>query len=103
MFEAHEKIPESRPGDRTRPSLEAVMALQKMLEDGLLDQLDDSNEAPPLEARPPVDRPGLTRLADANRSVFQAVCCFFRDLAHRLYFKPVRKKPTGGKSASESR
>lgn len=53
MFEAHEKIPESRPRDCTRPSLEAVMALQKMLEDGLLDQLDDSDEAPPLEARPP--------------------------------------------------
>jgi len=100
MSENREKMPEFRPGNCARPSLEAVMALQKMLEDGLLDQLDESNEAPPPEVRPAMDRARRTRLADAVQDASRAIRCFFRNLAHKFHWTPGRKEPIGGKSAS---
>lgn len=104
MFEKREKMPEFHPKDCARPSLEAIMALQKMLEDGLLDQLDETNEVQPLELRPSMDRAGRTRQAEVveGASAFRSVHCFFRDLAHKLCLAFGRKKPIGGKSASRS-
>jgi hypothetical protein len=103
MFEKREKTPEFHPKD-CPPSLEAIMALQKMLEDGLLDQLDESNEAPPLAVRPSVDsdRAGRTRPSNAVQNAPRTLRCFFRDLARKLYLALGRKKPIGGKSARGS-
>jgi hypothetical protein len=104
MFEKREKMPEFHPKDCARPSLEAIMALQKMLEDGLLDQLDETNEAPPIEVRPSMDRAGRPLQVEVveSASAFRTVRCFFRDLAHKLCLAFGRKKPIGGKSASGS-
>jgi len=104
MFEKPERIPEFHPKDGARPSLEAIMALQKMLEDGLLDQSDETNEPQPLEVRPSMDRAGRTRQVEVveSASAFRTVHCFFRDLAHKLCLIFGRKKPVGGKSASGS-
>jgi hypothetical protein len=102
MFEKREKTSEFQPKNGARPSLEAIMALQKMLEDGLLDQLNESDEAPPLEVRPSIDRAGSTRQADAVQNTPGTIRCFFRDLAHRLSLALGRKKPIGGKSARGS-
>jgi hypothetical protein len=102
MFEKREKTPEIPP-NCARPSLEAVMALQKMLEDGLLDQLEQTHEAPALEARSSVDgaddHTRRTWQAGTVQNTSWTVGRFFRDLAHKLYY---RKKPIGGKSASGS-
>jgi hypothetical protein len=104
MFEKREKTSEFQPKDGARPSLEAIMALQKMLEDGRLDQLDETDEAPPLEVRPSMDsdRAGRTRQADAVQSAPRMIGRFFSDLAHRLSLALGRKKPIGGKSARGS-
>ena len=102
MFEKRENMPELHPKDRAQPSLEAIMALQKMLEDGLLDQLDETNEALPLEVRPAMDRAGRTRQAESVENASRTVRCFFRDLAHKLCLAFGRNKPIGGKSASGS-
>jgi hypothetical protein len=99
MFEKREEVPEFHPKDCAQPSLEAIMALQKMLEDGLLDQLDEIPETPPSVVHPAIDRAARARLDNADRSIFQTVCCFIRDLAYKLHLVPARKKPTGGKSA----
>jgi hypothetical protein len=102
MFEKREKTLELHPKAGAQPSLEAIMALQKMLEDGLLDQLNEANEAPPPEVRPSMDRAGRTRPAAAVQSAPGTIRCFFRDLAHRLCSALGRKKPIGGKSARGS-
>ena len=102
MLEKREKTSEFQPKNGARPSLEAIMALQKMLEDGLLDQLNETDEAPPLEVRPSIDRAGRTRQADAVQNTPGTIRCFLRDLAHRLSLALGRKKPIGGKSARGS-
>jgi hypothetical protein len=56
MFEKREEVPEFHPKDCAQPSLEAIMALQKMLEDGLLDHLDEIPETPPSVVHPAIDR-----------------------------------------------
>ncbi len=99
MFEKREELPEFHPKDCPRPSLEAIMALQKMLEDGLLDHLDEIPETPPPVTSSAIDRAARTRLDNADQSVFQTVRCFIRDLACKLHLMPARKKPTGGRSA----
>ncbi len=102
MFEKRKKTFESPPNNGIQPSLEAVMALQKMLEDGLLDRLDEIDEPPPPEVHPSIDRAGRTRQADAVQNAPRTIRCFFRDLALRLYLMLGRKKPLGGKSARGS-
>jgi hypothetical protein len=99
MFEKREEVPEFHPKGCAQPSLEAIMALQKMLEDGLLDHLDEIPETPPPVVLPAIDRAARARLDNADQSVFQTVRCFIRDLAYKLHLMPARKKPTGGKSA----
>jgi hypothetical protein len=99
MFEKREEVPEFHPKDCAQPSLEAIMALQKMLEDGLLDHLDEIPEAPPPVVLPVIDRVGRARLDNTDQSIFQTVRCVIRDLAYKLHLMPARKKPTGGKSA----
>jgi hypothetical protein len=98
MFEKREEVPEFSK-NCSPPSLEAIMALQKMLEDGLLDHLDKIPETPRPVVLPVIDRAARARLDNADQSVFQTVRCFFRDLAYKLHIMPARKKPTGGKSA----
>jgi len=103
MFEKHEKTPEFGPKDGPRPSLEAIMALQKMLEDGLLDQVAEAVETPALELQPSMDRAderaGNTRQAGAAQNTSWSVGRFFRDLVHKLF---DRKRSIGGKSATGS-
>ncbi len=99
MFEEREEVPEFNPKNCPQPSLEAIMALQKMLEDGLLDHQDEIPETPPPVVLPAIDRAARARLDNAEQSVFQTVRCFIRDLAHKLHLMPARKKPTGGRSA----
>lgn len=99
MFEKREELPEFHLKDCAQPSLEAIMALQKMLEDGLLDHLDEIPEASQPVVLPAIDRAGHAHLDTADQSIFQTVRCFIRDLAYKLHLMPARKKPTGGKSA----
>jgi hypothetical protein len=78
------------------------MALQKMLEDGLLDQLGESNVAPPPVVPPLIDRAGRARQADAGQTAPWTLRYFFRDLAHKLHLMLRHKKTIGGRSARGS-
>jgi hypothetical protein len=101
MFEKREKTPAFPPTNRTQPSLEAVMALQKMFEEGRLEQLEEASEnseAPPLEVRSPIGRAEAMRHPDAVQSVPWTIGGFFRNLAQKLHL--TRKRPIGGRSAS---
>ncbi len=101
MFQKRENTP-ARPPDRVaRPSLEAVMALQKMLAEGRLDQLNDTVEtAPPPEVSPRINRAEEVRPGAEGRSVAGGIGRFFRDLVGKLLLGRGSKKPIGGRSAS---
>ncbi len=101
MFEKREKTPVSNPRNGLQPSLEAAMALQKMFEEGLLEQLDDTGEnlASQVEVLPPVDRIESVRPSDTAQSVPGSIGGFFRNLAQKLHLTG-RKQPIGGKSVS---
>ena len=101
MFEKREKTPISNPKNGSQPSLEAAMALQKMFEEGRLEQLDDTgeNQASQAEVLSPVDRLESVRPSDATQSVPGSIGGFFRNLARKLHLSG-RKRPIGGKSVS---
>ncbi len=101
MFEKREKTPISDPKNGSQPSLEAAMALQKMFDEGLLEQLDEAGENPASQAEvhPPVARVESGCPSDAAESVPGSVGGFFRNLAQKLHLTG-RKHPIGGKSAS---
>jgi hypothetical protein len=102
MFEKPEKTPAFPQKNCSRPSLEAVMALQKMFEEGRLEELheaSESAEAPPLEVRSPLTRGKPERSFDDGAQGW-TVRGFFRNLAESLELIPRRKQPIGGRSAS---
>jgi hypothetical protein len=77
------------------------MALQKMLAEGLLDQLNDTAEtAPQPEVSPAINRAEEVRPAAKGRSVPGGIGQFFRDLLGKLRLGRGSKKPIGGRSAS---
>ncbi len=101
MFEKRKKMPAFHPKDGARPSLEAIMALQKMLEGGLLDQLDE-NEAPPPVVLPLIERAGRARPPDAGQTAPWTLRDFFREVACKLRLMLRHKKPIGGSARGSS-
>lgn len=101
MFEKREKTPISNASNGSQPSLEAAMALQKMFEEGLLEQMDDAGEnlTSQTEVCAPVERLESVRPSDGTQSVPGSVGGFFRNLAQKLHLTG-RKHPIGGKSVS---
>jgi hypothetical protein len=102
MPQEQKKTREFYTQDSTSLSLETLMALQKMLENGLPPSEEETNPVSPLEVRVSSGHSRRSPWSDAIQKAFWSVRCFFGDLAYKLYLGLVRKKPVDGKSARGS-
>jgi len=101
MFEKREKTPMSPTENRTQPSLEAVMALQRMFEEGRLEQLAKASESNDDTPEVQLARAETVRPSDAAPSDPGILGRFFLNLARKLGLTEP-KQPADGKSASRN-